>query len=133
MTYSTWDKKRQSKFHRLITERITRARHRAIVKALIDGTMTNREIAKRFGLSDSAVGKVRDGKLGARHTADLREQLPQVHKLPPDTVRAIYTAAWKGTPQAEIAARYGLHQPAISDIKHGRKWRRVTADLRGGA
>ena len=106
--------------------------YRDIMQAILDGQMTQREIARQFGLSESAVGKVKRGTLAGKHTTDLRAQLPQERTLTTDEVKAIYTAAWNGTPQTDIMARFGVTQPQVSDIKHRRTWKRVTAGMRGG-
>lgn len=67
--------KKRRVIHELIQSRYRRARNRAIVQAFIDGGCTQREIAARFRLTDSAVGKIRRGVMGKEDTEDLRAVL----------------------------------------------------------
>ena len=50
--------------------------YRDVMTAILDGVLTQRAIARQFGLSESAVGKVKRGTLAGQWTGDLRAQLP---------------------------------------------------------
>lgn len=50
-------------------------------------------------------------------------------KLAEDVICAIYTAAWNGENQYEIARRFDVPQSMVSAIKTRKKYRRVTASL----
>lgn len=63
--------RRRRAIHEAIQRSYRKARNRAIVQAFIDG-QTQRAIAARFGLTESAVGKIRRGVMGAADTEDLR-------------------------------------------------------------
>lgn len=72
--YASLPPQRRRAALKVIDRSYRRARNRKIVRLYAEG-MRQKDIAARFRLTESAVGKIRRGVMGGDDTADLRAML----------------------------------------------------------
>lgn len=97
------------------------------------GTVSQRELGSRYGVTMSLIGQVVRGQIWTHIEGEVngnheRRGESVLHaRLTEGDVRAIRQAAATGTSQSELGRRYGVAQSTIGGIVHGRKWKHVVA------
>jgi hypothetical protein len=61
-------------------------------------------------------------------TPQEHRQVEDRYRLEAEDVRDILRMLTEGVKQADIARRFGITEPHVSLLKHGRRWRRVVKD-----
>lgn len=100
----------------------------ADIVEIIESAATGRSLAARFGVSESTIAKIRNGRrwkpLTRDHARSRRRGAGHpAARITDADARAIYASGESG---ATLARRYGISQQSICGIRKGRSWRHAT-------
>ena len=114
------------RFHAKLTEQDV-----SIILVLLEVGWPHRSIARRFGVTRSAVRAIGSG-VGWKHVD--RSQTPNTTrstgrpKLTEATARQALALIAAGQPQAQVGRMLGVNQSTICDLVKGRSWKRVSRE-----
>ena len=110
--------------------RLDRKKVRGIVQLSNDG-VTQKQIAKQYGVSQGAISNIMVGKSWTHVTEHLGVQpySKRYNKLTWRTAIELVRMHQDGYTQAELSEHFGVSQPSISNVIHGKHWCHITEPL----
>lgn len=124
------DKNRQLKGSKIAASKLTEDIVIQVKDLLIEGKLTFREIANRFGVGCNTISRINNGTQW-RHVPGIGKPLKEIiatRKLELTQVARIKKFLADGMSHADLAELFGVSRRTIYDIQQNKTWRHVEID-----